>query len=81
MTLLTGLTSNIVVYYFKLKHSLLTLVQHKSSGVVFGRHGDHGVAVVGYGTALVHCVPSNGGCRVTGPVECVPTPMVRQTLY
>lgn len=63
------------------KHSLLTLVQHEGSGVVFGRHVDHSVAVVGYGAALVHRVPSDGGRGVAGPVECVPTPVVGQAFH
>lgn len=61
--------------------SLLTLVQHEGSGVVFARHGDHGVAVVGHRAALVHRVASDGGGGVAGPVESVPAAVVRQALH
>lgn len=61
---------------FNINDSLLTLVQHKGSGVVFSRHGDHSVAVIGHRAALVHSVASDGGGCVTGPVECIPTTVV-----
>lgn len=61
--------------------SLLTLVQHEGSGVVLSRHGDHCVAVVGHGAALVHSVARDGGGCVTGPVERVPASVVRQPLH
>lgn len=61
--------------------SLLTLVQHEGSGVVFARHGDHGVAVVGHRAALVHRVACDSGGGVAGPVERVPAAVVGQALH
>lgn len=60
--------------------SLLTLIQHKGSRVVFSRHRNDSVAVISHGAALVYCVASDGGGGVTRPVECVPASVVRQTL-
>lgn len=59
-----------------LDYSLLTLVQDKCSGVVFSRHSDHSVTVVGHGAALVDCVASDRGRCVTGPIECIPATVI-----
>ena len=48
--------------------------------MVFSRHGDHSVAVIGHRAALVHGVASDGGGCVTGPVKSIPTTVVRQAL-
>ena len=66
---------------FSINDSLLTLVQHKGSGVVFSRHSDHSVAVIGHRAALSHSVASDGGGCVTGPVQCIPAAVVRQALH
>ena len=60
--------------------SLLTFIEHKGPRVVVARHGDHRVAVVGHGAALVHGVAADGGGGVAGPVQRVPAPVVRQAL-
>lgn len=65
---------------YNINDSLLTLVQHKGSGVVFSRHGDYSVAVISHRAALIHSVASDGGGCVAGPVECIPTAVVRQAL-
>lgn len=61
--------------------SPLALVKSKGSGVVISRHGDHRVPVEGAAAGLVHCVASNGGGGVAGPVESVPTPVICQALH
>lgn len=60
--------------------SLLTLVQHEGPGVVFSRHSDHNVAVIGHSATLVHGVAGDGGGGVTGPVQRVPGTVIRQAL-
>jgi len=45
---------------FGINDSLLTLVQHKGSGMVLSRHSDNSVAVIGHRAALVHSVASDG---------------------